>query len=143
MTGCGDDTGESVSASPVPADLTMTARPGRWYDSGRLQQGAAVFAGNCAGCHGQLAQGLTEDWKTRLPDGSFPPPPLNGSAHAWHHPRVQLLQVIDTGGIPYGGQMPAFQEVLNDDQKLAAIAFFQNFWDDETYAVWLDRGGLQ
>ena len=35
-----------------------------------------------------------------------------------------------------GGKMPAFRDVLESDEKLAAIAYFQSFWDDETYHQW-------
>ena len=77
-----------------------------------------------------------------MADGSFPLPPLNGSAHAWHHTREQLTLTIDTGGEPFGGQMPPFEELLSDDDKLAAIAYFQSFWDEEIYLGWLDLGGL-
>ncbi|MDA0688527.1 MAG: cytochrome c [Proteobacteria bacterium] len=113
----------------------------RWYGPQQVEMGRQVFADNCALCHGNAAQGLHEDWRQRLADGSFPPPPLNGSAHAWHHPLSVLLQVINEGGVPLGGQMPGFAEQLDEEQKLAAIAFFQNFWSDEIYANWQQMGG--
>jgi mono/diheme cytochrome c family protein len=128
------DQGNLVSA-PASAEQ-------RWFSQAQVSRGQEVFTQNCAVCHGDEAQGLAEDWRQRLPGGSFPPPPLNGSAHAWHHPLFQLMQTIETGGVPYGGQMPPFAEVLDDDEKLAAIAYFQSFWDEEIYLSWLDRGGL-
>ena len=114
----------------------------RWYTPEQVAQGAEVFAENCAQCHGEQAEGIHEDWRERLDDGSFPPPPLNGSAHAWHHPRSILLRVINNGGIPLGGQMPAFEDVLDEQEKLAAIAYFQDFWSDEIYASWMEMGGV-
>ena len=39
--------------------------------------------------------------------------------------------------------MPAFGAVLNGEEKLAAIAYFQNFWDDETYNQWEVMGGTR
>jgi len=138
--GCQDDSVVENTIGTESADEVAAAQ--RWYSSAQVERGASVFAQHCADCHGDSAQGLTEDWRTRLPDGSFPPPPLNGSAHAWHHPLAQLLDVINTGGIPYGGQMPPFEDQLSDDEKSAAIAYFQSFWNDEIYEAWLDRGGL-
>jgi len=144
LNGCGD-AGEDTP-QPGVAQLAGTGSDSegqqRWYNQGQLEHGAQVFSENCAVCHGDQAQGLVEDWRQRLPDGSFPPPPLNGSAHAWHHPIGQLTEIIDTGGAPYGGQMPPFSDVLNGDDKLAAIAYFQSFWDETTYLGWLDLGGL-
>lgn len=128
------------SSGPVEGEL-VDSRPLRWYEAQQVEMGRQVFAENCALCHGDVAQGLHEDWRQRLADGSFPPPPLNGSAHAWHHPLSVLLQVINEGGVPLGGQMPGFAEQLDDQQKLAAIAFFQNFWSDEIYANWQQMGG--
>lgn len=114
----------------------------RWYAVEQARLGARVFSENCAICHGAEAQGLYEDWRQRLDDGSFPPPPLNGSAHAWHHPLPVLLQVINYGGEALGGKMPGFSEQLNEDEKLAAIAYFQSYWSDEIYANWQQMGGI-
>ena len=33
--------------------------------------------------------------------------------------------------------MPAFDEVLTDEQVDQAIAYFQSLWSDEIYSVWL------
>lgn len=113
----------------------------RWYAIGQVTAGAGVFQQYCALCHGEQAQGLVSDWRQKLDDGSFPPPPLDGSAHAWHHPLSVLLQVINQGGAEFGGKMPAFASVLSQDEKLAAIAYFQNYWSNEIYAKWLQMGG--
>ena len=128
----------SESADP-PDRIDSETR--RWYTTGQVEAGASVFAVHCADCHGDAAQGTVADWQARLADGSFPPPPLNGSAHAWHHPLSVLLQVIDMGGVPLGGQMPAFDDVLADDEKLAAVAWFQDLWSEEIYEQWLMMGG--
>ena len=107
----------------------------RWYDSSRVSLGKTVYEANCKSCHLQDAKG-TQDWKKTMPDGSYPPPPLNGTAHAWHHSINVLLTVINDGGIPNGGKMPAFKNSLSQDQKLSVIAYFQSFWTDEIYSKW-------
>ena len=116
---------------------------GRWYSVEQVQTGSKVFQDHCARCHGAQAQGVTADWRARLEDGSFPPPPLNGSAHAWHHPLSVLLQVINQGGVPFGGQMPAFANRILDAEKRAAIAYFQSFWNDDIYGNWEQMGGTE
>lgn len=126
---------EEASAAASSTDTS------RWYTQDQKNYGQIVFSRNCSQCHGEQAQGLAEDWRVRLEDGSFPPPPLNGTAHAWHHPREVLLKVINEGGIPLGGNMPAFSNVISDSEKLAAIAFFQSFWDDSIYSQWEQMGG--
>jgi mono/diheme cytochrome c family protein len=93
-------------------------------------------------CHGKAAKGLVNDYKKPLADGSYPPPPLNGTGHAWHHPLSSLMGSIKNGGIAIGGSMPAFKAKLDNAEMLAAIAYFQNWWPDETYQAWVKRGGL-
>jgi len=111
---------------------------GRWYTQSQAATGKIVFAQNCANCHGKNAEG-TPNWKQPLADDSYPPPPLNGSAHTWHHPMPTLKRTINNGGIPLGGKMPAFKDKLSEEEKDAVIAFFQSKWGDEIYAAWQQR----
>jgi len=117
--------------------------PGRWYSQSQADKGQIVYEKTCIECHGTQAQGITADWKKTLPDGSYPPPPLNGTAHAWHHPMKLLKRTINTGGIPIGGKMPAFKDVLIDEDKDNVIAYFQSLWSNKIYNAWLQRGGLK
>lgn len=114
----------------------------RWYSEAHVKSGQAVFQNNCAVCHKDKAQG-TENWKQRLPDGSLPPPPLNGSAHAWHHSLSVLRDYVKGGGTPFGGNMPAFGEKLSAEEVDSAIAYFQSYWSDEIYNTWIERKGLE
>ena len=119
-----------------------TGNAERWYSSSQVDKGRSLFQSNCAGCHGEKAQGIVADWRKPLPGGSYPPPPLNGSAHAWHHPLSNLKRMVGEGSINRGGKMPGFKSVMSEKDQLAVIAFFQNYWDDGIYVNWLKRGGL-
>jgi len=112
----------------------------RWYNPALVVRGAEVFTANCAQCHGANAE-ATPNWRKTNPDGRYPPPPLNGSAHAWHHPLDMLRSTIRRGGAPVGGVMPPFGATLTARDIDAAIAFFQDKWPDEIYAAWLERNG--
>ncbi|HEY5673983.1 MAG TPA: cytochrome c [Malonomonas sp.] len=112
----------------------------RWYSPEQVAEGKILFSTHCSGCHGESAQG-DPNWKTALPDGTYPPPPLNGSAHAWHHPLSQLEATIANGGAPPESSMPGFANTLNHQQRLAVIAAFQDYWDNRTYKRWIGRGG--
>ncbi len=116
---------------------------GRWYTQNQVNHGKVLFQAHCASCHGEAAQGLVADWKKTLADGTYPPPPLNGTAHAWHHPLSLLRRTIRNGGIPLGGVMPPFKEQLSDQEVDAIIAFFQSKWDKPIYEAWMERGGLR
>jgi mono/diheme cytochrome c family protein len=110
----------------------------RWFNQDVVDLGSSLFQQNCAVCHGVNAEG-TKDWKKTDANGNYPPPPLNGSAHAWHHSIPQLARSIKEGGIKLGGVMPAFGDKLSDQEVLAVIAFFQSKWPDEVYKVWHNR----
>ena len=96
-----------------------------------VQIGKNTFEKNCIVCHGESAQGLVKDWKKRLPDGKFPAPPLNGSAHAWHHSPKALLSTINDGGVKLGGWMPGFKDQLNNDEKQALLDYIYSLWPKE------------
>ncbi len=119
--------------------LTVTfshaAEGDRWYSSEQVQSGAALFRENCAACHGQNAE-ATANWKQRDANGNFPPPPLNGSAHAWHHDLDLLRRTVREGGKSLGGLMPAFEERLDAEGIDSVIAFFQSKWPDDIYQKW-------
>ena len=148
LLSCSDQTAISASAEAAQPLVSANneealeqAEVARWYDADQVVLGREVFTQNCALCHGTEAQGTVADWREKLDDGSFPPPPLNGSAHAWHHPQEILLRVIDYGGESMGGKMPAFIDVLDQAEKVAATAYFQSFWTDEIYQQWMQMGG--
>lgn len=119
-------------------DLTPDASTGRWYDQSQAAEGRHLFSETCAACHGDNASG-TSDWKTPDAQGNYPPPPLDGSAHAWHHSIDVLAGTIEEGGAKYGGQMPGFKHQYNQEQILALIAGFQSYWPEGTYRQWLER----
>ncbi len=110
----------------------------RWYGFRHVSQGARVFQENCASCHGKQAGGAP-GWKRMGPDGKYPPPPLDGTGHAWHHPLNMLFHVVKNGSPGGQGNMPAWNGKLTDEEIVAAIAWFQSKWPDEIYRAWAQR----
>lgn len=141
LFGCnaGDEPGGD-SAGQRLAAVTLAAKngTGRWYTEAQLEQGRETFGHYCAACHGANAE-ATPNWRTLDANGNYPPPPLNGTAHAWHHPLSVLAMVIEEGGEPMGGVMPAWGNTLSDAEIIEVIASFQDYWPDETYELWLER----
>ncbi len=119
-------------ASSVPVIINGTAVPSLpTLDGNAVSQGAALYQQSCAVCHGLELQGAP-NWKTPLPDGSFPPPPHDDSGHTWHHPDFLLLQIMTDGGKKvYDGTMPAFGEQLTPDELRAILEFLKSNWNTD------------
>ena len=115
----------------------------RWYTKDMVEKGKPLYESNCASCHGLMGEGIAKVWSKKMPNGKYPPPPLNSEAHAYHHPLKALRFTIQNGGEVIGGVMPAFNNKLNKEQTDNIIAYFQEFWGDEFYKEWLKRGGLK
>jgi len=123
---------DRVSASQTPSAIAP-----RVSDPAILARGKRLFAQNCAVCHGARAQG-DPDWRYRGPDGRFPPPPLNGTGHTWHHSIAWLHAMIKNGSPDGRGNMPAWGDRLSDSDIDAIIAWFQSLWPEPAYEGWVE-----
>lgn len=136
LSGCNQ--AETSTTGPSAVDtLAQQASTKRWFTDEQQQLGKQIFIKNCSICHGKNTEGTTE-WKNPDKNGQYPPPPLNGTAHAWHHPFSALLAVVQEGGSAYGGMMPAWKNTLSNEEMISAIAFFQSYWSDEVYERWIE-----
>lgn len=124
-----------AGCSPTGVPWTEQPDTGRWYSRAQVEAGRPLFKQYCAECHGLYAEGA-DNWQRPLANGNYPPPPLNGTAHAWHHPYPQLVKTIREGT---KGDMPAWGAVLQPEQIDLVIAYFQNFWPERGYELWLQR----
>ena len=79
-----------------------------------IDSGRKLFVSNCIVCHGVNGVGLAKDWKIQV-DGKYPPPPLNGTAHTWHHSRELLASIIKEGSAKNGGNMPPFEHLSKEN----------------------------
>jgi len=100
----------------------------------RLEKGQAIYAANCASCHGAKLEGQP-DWKTPLPSGRLPAPPHDASGHTWHHPDRILFRITKHGtaavvGGGYESDMPGFGDVLSDDDIRAVLDFIKSTWPE-------------
>ena len=100
--------------------------------------GQAIFAANCAVCHGVDGQGQP-DWHIPLANGVLPAPPLNGDGHTWHHPDGLLYRIVTNGGailedprVPsFKSGMPAFGGQLSRKEIIAALEYVKTLWKDK------------
>ncbi len=123
-----------LAALFLPANLVF-AEQSRWYSAEQVTHGMDLFAANCAACHGQQGE-ATPDWRRADDQGKYPAPPLNGTAHTWHHSMDVLRRTVKQGGGKVGGSMPAFGSVLKPEDINAVLAYVQSLWPEEIYATW-------
>ena len=96
-----------------------------------------LYQRHCAVCHADDGS-ATPDWRTLDANGNYPPPPLDGTAHTWHHPLEVLVGTIAEGGAAFGGVMPAFGALTSHAERLAIVAYIQSWWADDIYARWAE-----
>jgi mono/diheme cytochrome c family protein len=100
-------------------------------DSTQIEAGRAIYAANCANCHGDKLQGQP-NWKERKPDGKLPAPPHDATGHTWHHPDEQLFRIVKLGVaaiVPnYQTDMIGFADRLSDQEIWKVIAFIKSTW---------------
>ena len=135
LAGCGEGRQAAPPAPQAAAPAIPGAAAGRNLDPAQLARGAEVYGRRCAECHGKRGE-ATPNWRTPGPDGRYPPPPLDDSAHAWHHPTEALRRVIRNGSPPGMGNMPAWEGKLSERDIDDVIAFIQSLWSDEVHARW-------
>jgi mono/diheme cytochrome c family protein len=100
-------------------------------DPALIARGKAVYADNCASCHGPNLEGQP-DWRKRLPNGRLAAPPHDANGHTWHHTDKQLFDMIKNGTagmMPgYETDMPAYKDKLSDADIWAVLWFIESTW---------------
>jgi len=130
--------------APAPAQTHEAVAGGsdlapldRNLDPARVARGLAVYKRHCEECHGVAGKGLPGDWRVRDAEGRYPPPPLDDSAHVWHHPTTVLLEAIRDGSPQGAGNMPAWKGKLSEQEMQDVVAYIKSLWSDQVYRLWL------
>lgn len=133
VASCG--AGFTTDPGPGPQPITAQAPPRDTLDGVQVEAGRYLYDLNCASCHGPDLLGAS-DWKTPDEKGAFPPPPLDSTGHAWHHPD-ELLGDIIRGNRGYKSSMPQFADSLDDAQIAGIIEYLKSTWgSDERDFQW-------
>ncbi|AYE87222.1 MAG: cytochrome c [Sulfitobacter sp.] len=114
----------------APPALTVLGVP---VDAEMLDQGADLYAENCASCHGADLEGQP-DWRRRLDNGRMPAPPHDETGHTWHHADQQLFDITKNGlasVVPgYESDMPVFEGILSDAEITAILGYIKSTWPE-------------
>jgi mono/diheme cytochrome c family protein len=119
----------SASADAAPLD--------RHLDPAQVARGRTLYDKHCVECHGVEGKGPPGDWRVRDAQGKYPAPPLDDSAHAWHHPTAALLYTIHEGSPGGQGNMPAWKDKLSEQAMQDVVAYIKSLWSDPVYRLWM------
>ena len=101
--------------------------------SARIELGQRLYAAHCASCHGADLQGKP-DWQSSKLNGHMPAPPHDASGHTWHHSDEELFRITKFGMSSvvqnYESDMPAFGNVLSDQEIEAGLTFIKSTWPE-------------
>lgn len=100
-----------------------------------VAQGKKIYITNCASCHGNKLEGQP-NWEKRDDQGYLPAPPQNEKGHTWHHNTLDLFKMTKHGmaansASGYKTRMPAFENILTDDEIIAVLSFIKSQWPTE------------
>ncbi len=124
VTGCGKAAPAASERGTPPA----AEQPPIRLDDARVARGKVIYEARCAGCHGR--DGVGENPANPVaPDeqGRFPAPPLDGSAHAWHHTDEDLANFIADGS-PRNPRMKAWKTDLTREQIRDVVEYIKSLW---------------
>ncbi|MFG6559685.1 c-type cytochrome [Sulfitobacter sp. 1A15299] len=112
-----------------------------------IEAGRGLYAETCAACHGADLEGQPE-WRTPDEDGILPAPPHDATGHTWHHDNALLFEYTKFGGQAalaargindFASGMPAFKEVLSDEDIWDILAYIRSTWPPREQAVQASR----
>lgn len=112
-------------------------------DDRDLESGKALYADQCASCHGASLEGQP-NWRSANEDGVLPAPPHNERGHTWHHENNLLFQYTKLGGkealaarglSDFKSGMPGFGEALSDDEIWNILAFIRSTWPERIQEI--------
>ena len=119
-----DAQNSEISATLASADLSTLSRDDPAYQFG-VSGGAAVFRAHCSQCHGAGAAGAVGY------------PNLLDDAWLWGGTLDQIEYTVthgirnDQDGDAHWSEMPAFGDILTDDEIWNNLAYIQSTWPDE------------
>ena len=79
----------------------------------------------------------------RNASGKLPAPPHDETGHTWHHSDKQLFTITKFGlaaiAPGYESDMPAFEDVLSDDEIRTILDYIKSTWPERPQAYQTQR----
>lgn len=97
-------------------------------DKEKIARGQAIYEKYCITCHGKNGVGENPSNPKALDEqGNYVAPPLDGSAHAWHHSDDDLADFIASGS-PQNKRMKAWKDTLSANEIRDVIEYIKSLW---------------
>ena len=135
-----------VAAIALVRDNTAEAQVPMQPDAVDIAAGAALYADNCAACHGADLEGQP-DWRSPGSDGRLPAPPHDDKGHTWHHGDALIFAYTQLGGaaalaaqgVEFDSGMPGFSDALTEAEIWDIVGFIKSTWPDRVQQMQATR----
>jgi len=115
-----------------------------------LGAGQALYAENCAACHGVDLEGQ-DNWQSQGADGRLPAPPHDDTGHTWHHADTLLFEYTKLGGealmaqqgMDFNSGMPGFGDQLTDQEIWNVLAYIKSTWPTRIIDIQSERSNIE
>ncbi|MFY2825148.1 c-type cytochrome [Ruegeria sp. MALMAid1280] len=127
--------------------IATGAFAGHELDGRDLTNGQALYAEQCASCHGAHLEGQP-NWRTPDENGVLPAPPHDETGHTWHHDNQLLFDYTKLGGAQtlaargikdFNSGMPGFAGALTNDDIWDVLAYIRSTWPDDVQQMQASR----
>ena len=116
---------------------------GHELDNRDTESGRVLYADHCAACHGANLEGQP-NWQVADENGVLPAPPHDETGHTWHHDNQLLFDYTKFGGQAalsdrgisgFNSGMPAFADVISDEEIWEILAFIRSTWPERVQEI--------
>lgn len=113
--------------------LVAGREPAPPYSKELAAKGETLYGQYCVNCHGENAVGENPaDIYEQDEQGNFVAPPLNGTAHSWHHTDEALVKSILEGS-ERNPRMAAWKETLTTEDAEALVEYIKSYWEPKHF----------
>jgi mono/diheme cytochrome c family protein len=122
----------AARAASLEASPQSSAHFANADDPVKVVAGKLIYAQRCSSCHGKRLQGQPL-WQLQDQYSGRRAPAHDESGHTWEHSDEELFHIIRYGRFAttpsrVPSYMPAFEDILNDEQILDVMAFIKARW---------------
>ncbi|MFV2055819.1 MAG: c-type cytochrome [Thiohalomonadales bacterium] len=119
--------GKPLISSDKGKSWHRLSTPSKPTNNKMVRAGEELFLAYCQTCHG--LQGVGENFTVQsLTEKNYIiAPPLNDSAHAWHHSDKDLMTTIMEGS-PRASRMVAWKKLLSKQNAQQLVAYIKSLW---------------